>query len=330
MWRRSRTIVLAWSPAAASGSPFSSTADASRRSRTCASTRADPSARARSSTAASPAPGTAINTCRTPGLRHRRSRRRWLPTGRRSSAGRCSSIRSRYRRAHECPPRRFPMPEFYVGYLPVPAGLKNFARRVVAALGVIAAGIAILLVFEQSPFGAAAFEFRDYREFQGVLVTTPYPALVVPGGLPWLLVGQGKHGFAAPDDFHGRTVRIRGERILHGADRAIEVQTLAATGPGERPVEIDLGRVELTGEIVDSKCYFGVMNPGSGKVHRDCAVRCLSGGIPPALLVSDASGRTATVLLANLKREWLEHIAEPVIMHGRLVRSDGRLILYAE
>jgi hypothetical protein len=27
----------------------------------------------------------------------------------------------------------------------------------------------------------------------------------------------------------------------------------------------------LTGEIVDSKCYLGVMNPGQGKVHRDCA-----------------------------------------------------------
>ena len=67
-----------------------------------------------------------------------------------------------------------------------------------------------------------------------------------------------------------------------------------------------------------------------GKVHRDCAVRCISGGVPPAFLVRDASGRTVTLLLANWKRELLDHIAEPVTIRGRLVRSAGRLTLYAE
>ena len=88
--------------------------------------------------------------------------------------------------------------------------------------------------------------------------------------------------------------------------------------------------MSLTGEIVDSKCYFGVMNPGNGKVHRDCAVRCISGGIPPAFLVRDVSGRIEALLLANWKRELLDHIAEPVTIRGRLVRSSGRLTLYAE
>ena len=92
----------------------------------------------------------------------------------------------------------------------------------------------------------------------------------------------------------------------------------------------DLGEVQLTGEIVDSKCYFGVMNPGAGKVHRDCAVRCISGGIPPAFLVRDAGGNLVTLLLANWKRELLEHIAEPVTIHGRLSRSARRLTLYQE
>jgi hypothetical protein len=86
----------------------------------------------------------------------------------------------------------------------------------------------------------------------------------------------------------------------------------------------------LTGEIVDSKCYFGVMNPGAGKVHRDCAVRCISGVIPPAFLVQDSSGNTITLLLANWKRELLEHIAEPVTIRGRLSHSAGRLTLYQE
>jgi hypothetical protein len=105
---------------------------------------------------------------------------------------------------------------------------------------------------------------------------------------------------------------------------------MSDAGPGTVPAEVDLGHAQLTGEIVDSKCYFGVMNPGRGKVHRDCAVRCLSGGIPPALLVRDASGQMATVLIGNFRRELLDHVAEPVTLHGRLARSSGRLILYME
>jgi hypothetical protein len=222
------------------------------------------------------------------------------------------------------------MPEFYVGYLPIPPGLKRFGRRVVAALGILAAGAAIALALSQRPFGPGIFEFRDYRDFQGVLVTRPYPALVVPSGLPWLLVGGGKHGFPAARELDGRTVRIRGERILRGEDRAIEVQSLTAAGTGEPPTAVDLGRVELTGEIVDSKCYFGVMNPGNGKVHRDCAARCLSGGIPPALLVRDAGGSSRTVLIANWRRELLDRVGEPVTLRGHLSRAAGRLILYLE
>jgi hypothetical protein len=224
------------------------------------------------------------------------------------------------------------MNEFYVGYLPAPPGLKRFARRLVAGLGVVAAGVAILLVFEQSPFAPASFEYRDYRDFQGVLVTRPYPALVVPGGTPWLLAGPGKRGFTAPESLDGRVVRLRGERILHGQDRMIEVLggAMSDAGPGVVPAEVNLGHAELTGEIVDSKCYFGVMNPGRGKVHRDCAARCLSGGIPPALLVRDRAGNSATVLVANLRRELLDHVAEPVTLRGRLARSAGRLILYPE
>ena len=72
------------------------------------------------------------------------------------------------------------------------------------------------------------------------------------------------------------------------------------------------------------------MNPGAGKVHRDCAVRCISGGIPPAFLVRDSRGSVVTLLLAHWKRELLEHVAEPVTVRGHLVRSAGRLTLYQE
>jgi hypothetical protein len=211
-------------------------------------------------------------------------------------------------------------------------------RRVVLGLAILCVAAAAILIAGQLPFAPAAFEFQQYRDFRGTLLTQPYTALAIPGeGLPWLLVGPGKHGPGDLHEFDGREVQLRGERIFRGYDRGpdhmIELMpgSLHAVGAGASPgPSVDLGPVQFTGEIVDSKCYFGVMNPGNGKVHRDCAVRCLSGGIPPAFLVRDTAGRTETLLLANWKRELLRHIAEPVTLRGRLMRSSGRLTLSLE
>jgi hypothetical protein len=225
-------------------------------------------------------------------------------------------------------------PEFYVGYLPIPDGLKKTIRRAIAALAVLAVTTAAILIAGQAPFAYSTFEFRQYREFRGTLVAGPYPALAIPGqGLPWLLVGPGKHGVGDLHELDGREVQLKGERIIRGQDHMIELQpgAIGASGHGGlSAATVDLDEVRLTGEIVDSKCYFGVMNPGNGKVHRDCAARCISGGIPPAFLVRDAGGQTATLLLANWRAELLDHIAEPITIRGRLVRSYGRLTLYAE
>jgi len=228
--------------------------------------------------------------------------------------------------------------EFYVGYLPMPEGLQRTTRRVVIVLGALVLLVAAILIIGQRPFEASTFEFQQYRDFRGTLLTEPYPALAIRGQEPpWLLVGLGKHGVGDVSQWAGREVALKGERIFRpmGAveDHMIELAPGSLTASGEGVYvqgHEDLGEVQFTGEIVDSKCYFGVMNPGAGKVHRDCAVRCISGGIPPAFLVRDDGGRTATLLLANWKRELLEHIAEPVTVRGRLSRSAGRLTLYQE
>ena len=231
-------------------------------------------------------------------------------------------------------------PEFYIGYAPAPPpGIRRRLRLTLALLGTLILTVAALLVLGQHPFPAAAFEFQQFHDFEGVLTMRPYPALHFRGdSMPWLLVGPGKMGLgplAAP--FDGMRVRLTGERIYRGSDRMLQVRpaSIAAIAPGNLPATLeDLGYVTLRGEIVDSKCYFGVMNPGSGKVHRDCAVRCISGGVPPALLVRDSRGTARTVLLASaaggpLHEQVLDFVAEPVEVPGRLWRDGERLILYA-
>ncbi len=232
------------------------------------------------------------------------------------------------------------MSEFYVGYLPkAPPHLGRWIRRVVIALAVLAVTIAILLVIGQSPFAASRFEYQQYHDYQGVISQTPYPNLFTAGGR-YLLVAPGKHG--AESLLQGldlRNVQLRGALIERGTDRMLELEpgSIRSTSPQAVPVPVmtDLGDVTLTGEIADSKCYLGVMNPGSGKVHRDCAVRCISGGIPPSLVVTDSSGAQRALLLTGpggrkLTREVLEFVAEPVRISGRLGRLGDKLILSAE
>ena len=231
--------------------------------------------------------------------------------------------------------------EFYVGYVPkAPASLAKIVSRIVA--GVVLAGSAIgaLLILNQPPFAASKFEYGEYREYSGVIEEWPYPILLT-NDASFLLVAPGKHGLSdIVKGIQGKSFRLKGSLIERGPDRMLEVlpgsmQEIPPVHVQNPSGPIDLGSVRLRGEIVDTKCYFGVMNPGNTKVHRDCAVRCISGGAPPAFIVRDASGDTRTLLLVGpegraLNREVLPFVAEPVEIPGELVRSGSTLILKAD
>jgi hypothetical protein len=226
-------------------------------------------------------------------------------------------------------------PEFYVGYLPVPAGLKRRLRWVIGFLVSAGALIAVLLVGAQGPFAPATFEFGKTSDVEGTLIERPYPAIAIPGeATPWLLAGPGKHGLARQmRGLDGHEVRLTGSRIFRGKDRMLEVEAVRDLGSGDKGRRaLFLDSVSLRGEIVDTKCFFGVMNPGNGKVHRDCAARCIAGGIAPGFLVRDGAGRYRTLLLANadggpLHTEVLDYVAEPVTIRGSLFDESGRLVL---
>lgn len=229
---------------------------------------------------------------------------------------------------------------FYVGYQPsAPYQIRRRMLRTVAILGAGCIGFAAFLVLAQAPFAASRFEFGQYRAYEGELVEWPYPMLLTPDG-HYLLVGTGKFGVSGL--LHGRDgqgARLRGSLIERDGQRMLEVEPaslqFAPLDKRSKHLSGDLGKVTLTGEIVDTKCYLGVMNPGSGKVHRGCAVRCISGGAPPAFLVRDAAGETHLLLLVGsdgrqLSREVLDYVAEPVTISGLLTRRGESLILKAE
>jgi hypothetical protein len=156
-------------------------------------------------------------------------------------------------------------------------------------------------------------------------------------------VAQGKHG---ADDvvrtYDGQEAAVSGTLIYRDDQTMIEVTpgSVESSAPGNvgpaatQTVE-DLGTVTLQGEIVDSKCFLGVMNPATWTPHRACAVRCVSGGIPPMLVVRDSSGVLLHVLLADARgrpigKALLDVIAEPIEVTGRLERQSGQLFLFAD
>ena len=108
---------------------------------------------------------------------------------------------------------------------------------------------------------------------------------------------------------------------------SFEVLTPPPPAAADRgPTHQVFGETTLTGELVDTKCYFGVMRPATGKVHRACAIRCLSGGVPPGLLVQDDAGDAWVYLLAgdgeplDYNIEWA---ALEVTVRGRLESHGG-------
>ena len=72
------------------------------------------------------------------------------------------------------------------------------------------------------------------------------------------------------------------------------------------------------------------MNPGRTKVHRDCAARCISGGIPPAFVTADGFYSLVGGDGRPVQHEVLDWVGETIEVTGTVQRSGETLILRAE
>lgn len=239
--------------------------------------------------------------------------------------------------------------EFFIGYLPaMPRGHGRLTRAAAAIFALIGITVAILSTSLRRDPGPGVWNDAQPREFIGLITAEPYPVLhgvtlaglAEPGPASAILVGVGKHAPALdPARWAGRPVRIRGTTLRRGELFLIEV----ADGPdaiaeAASAVVPSIERespspVTLRGEIIDPKCYAGAMKPGDGKAHRACAVRCISGGIPPVLAVPRAGGGADYYLLAGpegsrLNEAILPFVGDVVEVSGTATRAGrARLLL---
>ncbi|MDB2407931.1 hypothetical protein N9W17_05370 [Jannaschia sp.] len=83
-------------------------------------------------------------------------------------------------------------------------------------------------------------------------------------------------------------------------------------------------RIQVTGEIIDTWCYFsGVMGPTDsvvGSAHHTCALWCSAGGIPVGLLTEDG-----TVYMILKIEEDIENAGGDTLLHiaSHTIEADG-------
>jgi hypothetical protein len=239
----------------------------------------------------------------------------------------------------------------YVGYLALPHRHRVF---LMVAVPLAVAGMlvgALGLGMAQPSWGDGFWETGSAREFRGTLTLEPYPMLHVDGGderVSYLVVEMGKFGsaerFAEVEHADGATVAIWGRELLRDGRRMIEIDPAGGEGGSSEAVSVQasdrpavrVGRetmpvVEsLSGEIVDSKCYLGAMKPGDGRGHKACATLCISGGIPPVLVVRGAGDDVSYLLLTDatgrgLRGSGLEAIEPMIATRVELRGQRGRV-----
>jgi DMSO/TMAO reductase YedYZ heme-binding membrane subunit len=230
--------------------------------------------------------------------------------------------------------------DFFIGWQSKMApGLAAFVRRATIALAALVPLIVGALVWSQHPVDRGRFEFGIEKEFEGVLYERPIPRLRLTDAdgkqRDHVLVGSGKFGPPAViAGAHGRRVRFHGSLIVREPLHLIELNRPDTftildrdAAPAADAAISPLGEGRFVGELVDTKCYSGVMRPATGKVHRACAIRCLSGGVPPGLLMRDPSGDGVVFLLASPDDQPLRY---EVQLAGTLVEVEGALELHGD
>jgi hypothetical protein len=242
--------------------------------------------------------------------------------------------------------------EFYIGWEAKAApGIGKAARKVALLIVLFALIAPVVLAISQHMIGASVFEWGTHKTLSGILQTRPYPHLLVPRPgqagsgsrfSSYYLVAPWKFGLdtQALARFDGKSVTLKGTLIYRGNQTMVEtrpdwIEAKASANTDSLPESVSLGRQTLMGEIVDSKCFLGVMNPGQLTPHRGCAIRCISGGVPPVLLVRQKDGPANYFLLVSaegkpVNKQVLDLVAEPVEITGEVERQGELLILRAD
>jgi hypothetical protein len=229
---------------------------------------------------------------------------------------------------------------------------KSYRKHALVFLSVsllVLLSVGVLYVSNQRGFIDSYYDYGNIQEMSGYLVSEPVWGLRQESNgktttIP--LVGYGKHGPHATitkmmEDHslsEGTMVTLRGMIFQYQGRKWMELtemeNSLVSAG---NTINLDrsirtIGTKTYNGEIVDPKCFFGVMNPATKAVHRSCAIRCISGGIPPILVIRENGIPIDYCFLVdnqmqNLQMEVLPYVGIPVEVTGKEMLYDDWKVL---
>ena len=246
--------------------------------------------------------------------------------------------------------------DFYIGWKDdMSEDNSKFLKKVLALLFLFIPMLIFTVVFFQKPFNNHQFEFGKTTAIIGTYYDNPVPMLIADKGVladslshDIILVGYGKFGakgiISNIEQVHGKLngkkIKLSGTLIYGDGKTLMELTKKEASlnevlnAPMVSPTDIQFTTdVFLSGEIVDPKCYFGVMKPGEGKVHKSCAIRCISGGIPPILKTRSTQNQNQYYILldesGNAVNEFvLPFVGEQITISGRASQFSNWDVLY--
>ena len=252
--------------------------------------------------------------------------------------------------------------EFYIGWMTkAPSSFAMHTKRILLALLAIVVIAAILLGISQKKFSTGNFEFGVLTEVKGVYFNEPVASIKVVNGkdifgslsyttIPVLGFGKmGAKGILEAVEkeknvvLNQREITLKGTLLYNDGKLLMQIDSndkpvvhIGNSVPADLlPLKQDLGDMQVKGEIVDPKCYFGVMKPGQGKPHKDCAIRCILGGISPVLRVSNEDGANNYYIVVGPNGEKMneavkDYVAEPVTLQARAVKYGDWIVLYVK
>jgi len=216
--------------------------------------------------------------------------------------------------------------DFYIGWSDnTPKSSLKAGRRFFVSALILLLVIAVVFVTNQVGYADSKFEFGTLTEVKGTLIKEPAWGVKTKlngESKTVILVGFGK--FGAQETIEGfieqgklkagDEVTLRGTLFYFQGKYGMELTEVensyisSSVGNNAEVQSKDLGEVMLEGEIVDSKCFFGVMNPATHAVHRSCAIRCISGGITPFFAVKNGNEFTDYYIIENAFEEWKDEL----------------------
>lgn len=237
--------------------------------------------------------------------------------------------------------------DFYVGYLDeVAPDTKKLLKRFVIVAIIALLGVATVFALTQNKDKNSAFDFDTTTKITGVYHEMPYPMLKIQTSensfKNILLLGFGKSNanpFLAKirtevSQLSGSILSIEGNLIYYNGKTLLQITDeekitlVEKSNPSNLPeINTVVANMELEGEVIDPKCYFGVMKPGKGKIHRSCAVLCISGGIPPVLATTDENNISEYYLITDtngnpIHKDILPYIGKPSLLTGTIVQLE--------